>query len=165
MKLLIVGNRGQVGTNLMNLSNDFGFTAVGYDLPEIDITDPDSVSKIFNDEKPDLVINAAAFTGVIYLVKNKNIYFISSVLLLSLSVLAIGGLGFAVIQKGRHVGIIVKNHTSVKKIPLIEGETIVEIKSGESVLVNGDSENFLFVYTGTGIKGWIDKSDLMVIKD
>ena len=64
MKLLIVGNKGQVGTNLMNLSEDFGFTAVGYDLPEIDITDPDSVSKIFNDEKPDLVINAAAFTAV-----------------------------------------------------------------------------------------------------
>lgn len=112
-----------------------------------------------------ILVNTASFVGVIYLVKNKNIYFISSVLLLGLSVLAVGGLGFSIIQKGRQVGIIMEDNVSVKKIPLLEAETVVDMKSGESVLIKGESGNFLFINTGTGIKGWIDRSELKILKD
>ncbi len=112
-----------------------------------------------------ILVNTAAFVGVIYLVKNKNIYFISSVLLLGLGILAVGGLGFSIIQKDRQVGIVVQDHVSVKKIPLPKGETIEEMQSGESALVKGDSNNYLFINTGTGIKGWVEKSDLIIIKD
>ncbi|MDA3939544.1 MAG: hypothetical protein PF693_09570 [Spirochaetia bacterium] len=112
-----------------------------------------------------ILVNISAFIGVIYLVSSKNIYFISSVLLLGLSVMAIGGLGFSVIQKDRQVGIIIQDSVPVKKIPIQEGETILDMKSGESVLIKGDSNDYLFINTGTGIKGWIDKSDLIIIKD
>jgi len=112
-----------------------------------------------------ILVNAASFIGVIYLVKNRNIYFITAVLLFGLSVLTVGGLGFSIIQKNRQVGVVIQNRVSVKKIPFLESETVVEMKQGESVLVEGDSKNFLFISTGTGIKGWIDKSDLMLLKD
>ena len=112
-----------------------------------------------------ILVNTASFIGVIYLVKNRNIYFITSVLLLGLSVLTVGGLGFSIIQKGLEVGIIMEKQASVKKIPRIEAETVAKMKSGDSVLVKGESSNFLFISTGTGIKGWIDKSDLMILKD
>ncbi len=112
-----------------------------------------------------ILVNTASFVGVIYLVKNKNIYFISSVLLLGLSVLTIGGMSFSIIQKGRQVGIILQDSISVKKIPRLESETVVEMKSGESVLIKGESNNFLFINTGQGIKGWIEESDLIILKD
>ncbi len=112
-----------------------------------------------------ILVNTASFIGVIYLVKNKNIYFITSVLLLGVSVFTVGGLGFSVIQKDRQVGVILQDHVSVKKIPRLDSETVVEMKSGDSVLVKGDSGNYLFINTGTGIKGWIKQSELKILKD
>lgn len=112
-----------------------------------------------------ILVNTASFIGVIYLVKNKNIYFITSVLLIGVSFLTLGGLGFSVIQKGRQVGIIMQDHVSVKKIPRLNSETVVKMKSGDSVLVKGDSDNYLFISTGTGIKGWINQSELKILKD
>jgi tetratricopeptide (TPR) repeat protein len=111
-----------------------------------------------------IFVNIASFIGVIYLVKKRAIYFIVSVLLFSLSILTLGGLGFSIVQKDRQVGII-QEQVSVKKIPLAEAETVVEMKPGESVLVKGDSDNFLFINTGTGIKGWIDSSNIMILED
>lgn len=112
-----------------------------------------------------IFVNLTAFVGVIYLVKNRNIYFIFSVLLLSLSILTVGGLAFSVIQKERQVGVIIQDQIPVKKIPFLEAETVVEMRSGDSVIVKGDSDNFLFIITGTGIKGWVDKTQLLLLKD
>ncbi len=112
-----------------------------------------------------ILINLAAFGGVIYLVKNKNIYFILSVLLLALSVLSASGLVFSIIKKGQMVGVVIQNQLGVNKIPLKDSETVLELKSGESVLVKGQSDNFLFISTGTGIKGWVDKSDLLILEE
>jgi len=112
-----------------------------------------------------ILINLAAFAGVIYLVKNKNIYFILSVLLLALSILSASGLGFSIIEKGQMVGVVIQNQLRVNKIPLKDSETVLELKSGESVRVEGHSDNFLFISTGTGIKGWVNKSDLLILED
>lgn len=112
-----------------------------------------------------ILINLTAFIGVIYLAKNKNIYFILSVLLLGLSILTVGGFAFSIVQKDRQVGVIVKDQISVKKIPFPEAETVVKMRSGESVTVRGDSGSFLFITTGTGLKGWVDKSQLLLLKD
>ena len=112
-----------------------------------------------------ILVNLTAFIGVIYLVKNKNIYFIVSVLLFSLSMLTASGLAFSIIQKDRQVGVVIEDQISVKKIPFCEADTVVEMRSGESVIVMGDSDNFLFITTGTGIKGWVDKTQLFLLKD
>lgn len=61
MTWLIVGAKGQLGSDLMAL---LGPAAVGVDLPEIDITSPDSVAEIYAATNPSVVVNAAAYTAV-----------------------------------------------------------------------------------------------------
>ncbi len=112
-----------------------------------------------------ILVNITAFMGVIYLVKNKNIYFILSVLLLALSILSATGLGYSLVKKRQMIGVVVQNKIQIKKIPLKEAETVVEMKSGESVRVRGQSDNFLYVSTGTGVKGWIDRTKLLILED
>ena len=66
MKVLIVGSRGMLGSDLMAVfSRDpGGYEAIGVDLPEVDIVQPESCSCIIGDLRPDVVINAAALTCV-----------------------------------------------------------------------------------------------------
>jgi dTDP-4-dehydrorhamnose reductase len=58
---LVVGARGQLGTDLMGLLGD---RAVGVDLPEIDITDRSSVRAVVAEVAPTVVVNCAAYTAV-----------------------------------------------------------------------------------------------------
>ncbi len=61
MTWLVIGSRGQLGTDLMDLLGD---GAVGLDVPDIDITDVDSVSGAVYDLNPDVIVNCAAYTAV-----------------------------------------------------------------------------------------------------
>ena len=61
MTWLVIGARGQLGTDLMTV---LGTRAVGLDVPEIDITDPSSVTSAMWDVAPDVVVNCAAYTAV-----------------------------------------------------------------------------------------------------
>lgn len=59
--ILVVGAKGMLGKDLMSiLPGDVR----GVDIDEIDITDPDSVQSVISDLKPDVVVNAAAYTDV-----------------------------------------------------------------------------------------------------
>jgi len=62
-KLLITGSKGMLGSALMTLASG-RFDASGADLPEFDLTDPEVSSRLLDDRKPDVVINAAAYTDV-----------------------------------------------------------------------------------------------------
>jgi len=64
MKLLIIGSKGQFGSELVRecKRNDFSFLAL--DLPEFNITNPSQVEKTLADFKPSIVINASAYTNV-----------------------------------------------------------------------------------------------------
>ena len=64
MKVLIVGCRGQVGTELMALAKAYGHEAIGFDHDALDITDEQAVQACVQKEQPDVVINAAAYTAV-----------------------------------------------------------------------------------------------------
>lgn len=63
-KILVVGCRGMLGTDLMELLGREGIAARGLDLPDIDITQPAGLRTIMADLKPWLVINCAAYTAV-----------------------------------------------------------------------------------------------------
>lgn len=69
MKVLVIGASGMLGTLLMK---NYGIVAVGYDLPAIDITDKDSVRRVVDIEKPDLIINSSAITDVDYCENHHN---------------------------------------------------------------------------------------------
>lgn len=64
MKLLITGSNGQLGHDLINEAVKRGHTAVGVDVQEMDITDPEAVRRVITAEKPDAVIHCAAWTAV-----------------------------------------------------------------------------------------------------
>lgn len=59
--ILVVGARGMLGQDLMDL---LGEGARGLDLPEIDITSPESVRRTLLTLRPEVVINCAARTDV-----------------------------------------------------------------------------------------------------
>ncbi len=62
MKLVILGAKGMLGTDLVRACERSGLEAVGRDLPELDITEPKQLER----ELPsgDWVINCAAYTRV-----------------------------------------------------------------------------------------------------
>lgn len=64
MRWLIVGSAGMLGTDLLEILDRPGHTVVGVDLPVIDITSPTSIEATLDEHRPDVVINAAAYTAV-----------------------------------------------------------------------------------------------------
>ena len=59
--ILVVGNKGMLGQELMGL---LGSAARGVDVDDIDITDLSSVQRVLLTLKPRVIINAAAYTDV-----------------------------------------------------------------------------------------------------
>ena len=64
MKALVTGVKGQLGFDVVNELKNRGHDAVGVDIEEMDITDPESVSRIIGEAAPDVVIHCAAWTAV-----------------------------------------------------------------------------------------------------
>jgi dTDP-4-dehydrorhamnose reductase len=64
MKVVIFGANGQLGRELMEDANAYGFEAMGLDIETLDIADRASVEGAVSDNLPAMVINAAAYTAV-----------------------------------------------------------------------------------------------------
>lgn len=64
MKILVTGSRGQVGKATIFMGDKYGFNMIGYSKENLDITSKKNINEVFDFEKPDLVINAAAYTNV-----------------------------------------------------------------------------------------------------
>ena len=64
MKVLVTGAGGQLGRDVMMQLRQRGHTAVGADIDEMDISDPESVEQFVRGEQPDAVIHCAAWTDV-----------------------------------------------------------------------------------------------------
>ncbi len=63
MRTLIFGSNGQLGRDLTLIFKEQGET-LGYDLPEVDITDEVALHSHITEFAPNVVINAAAYTNV-----------------------------------------------------------------------------------------------------
>ena len=64
MRILVTGSNGQLGSALVERLTARGDDVFGYDLPDIDITDAESVRAVFEVTRPEVVINCAAWTAV-----------------------------------------------------------------------------------------------------
>lgn len=63
MKILLIGKNGQVGWELQRTLAPLGFVAA-VDRHGMDLADPDSIRNAIRQIKPDLIVNAAAYTAV-----------------------------------------------------------------------------------------------------
>ncbi len=64
MKILVTGSRGQLGRELMLQADAAGVRVAGVDLPDFDLTRPDHIENAARRHRPDLLVNAAAYTAV-----------------------------------------------------------------------------------------------------
>jgi dTDP-4-dehydrorhamnose reductase len=64
MKLLVTGAAGMLGRDVMLAAGNAGHDVVGYGRAELDVTDPPALERKFDLERPDVVINCAAWTDV-----------------------------------------------------------------------------------------------------
>jgi dTDP-4-dehydrorhamnose reductase len=64
MKILITGAKGQVGTDLVIEAKKLSHETFGFASSELDITDMTIVTSTISNIKPNVVINAAAYTAV-----------------------------------------------------------------------------------------------------
>jgi len=64
MKLLVLGAAGQIGHELCRLRWPADYRIAGFDRADIDIADRQAVADAVQRERPDIVINAAAYTAV-----------------------------------------------------------------------------------------------------
>jgi dTDP-4-dehydrorhamnose reductase len=76
LKILLLGKSGMLGSYFLKLltgSNDFEVFAYDYDT--LDITNPESLAKTFDEVRPFFVINCAAYTAVDDCEKNPELAF------------------------------------------------------------------------------------------
>ena len=64
MKLLVTGAAGMLGRDVMLAAGNAGHDLVGYGRDELDVTDAAALEKKLDLERPDVVINCAAWTDV-----------------------------------------------------------------------------------------------------
>lgn len=64
MKLLITGANGQVGQALIENAKQENLDIIAYSKENLDISSASMVNEILHQQKPDIVINAAAYTNV-----------------------------------------------------------------------------------------------------
>lgn len=96
MKVLLTGANGQVG-NEIKLTVPLHIELISLDRQTLDITSAEGVKKVFDQYKPDLVINAAAYTAVDKAEQEKE---------LAYAVNVTGSLNLAVECKNVHIPLI-----------------------------------------------------------
>jgi dTDP-4-dehydrorhamnose reductase len=64
MKLLVTGAAGMLGRDVMLAAGNAGHDVVGFGRAELDVTDPEALTRKLDLERPDVVINCAAWTDV-----------------------------------------------------------------------------------------------------
>ncbi len=64
MKIIVTGVKGQLGYDVVNECQKRGYDAIGVDVEEVDITNPEAVDRVIAEANPDAVIHCAAWTAV-----------------------------------------------------------------------------------------------------
>jgi dTDP-4-dehydrorhamnose reductase len=64
VKLLVTGAAGMLGRDVMLAAGNAGHDVIGFGRAELDVTEPAGLAKKFDLERPDVVVNCAAWTDV-----------------------------------------------------------------------------------------------------
>lgn len=72
MRVLLLGKRGQVGSEINNLFKNHNYEIIAFNSSELDVSDENALRKKIFEIKPSLIINATAYTNVDGAEQNKN---------------------------------------------------------------------------------------------
>lgn len=72
----MTGSRGQLGRELVDRARQAGLDVIGFDLPELDITDQEEARRLVDESNASVVINAAAYTAVDQAEENRDLAFL-----------------------------------------------------------------------------------------
>jgi len=61
MKILLIGENGQLGSEIMKDALSFGFEIVGFEKDELDVTNDSQLKEKLEEVKPDILINTSAY--------------------------------------------------------------------------------------------------------
>ncbi|KOP71893.1 dTDP-4-dehydrorhamnose reductase [Bacillus sp. FJAT-21945] len=75
MRVLVTGSNGQLGQDLVNLLKNYQIETYAYTKSELDIINQEAVDAIVHEIRPDVIINAAAYTKVDLAESNEDIAF------------------------------------------------------------------------------------------
>ena len=64
MRILVTGSAGQLGSDLVGACLASGDDVHAFDRAALDVGDRDQVTAVVSDERPDVVVNCAAWTAV-----------------------------------------------------------------------------------------------------
>ncbi len=64
MKILVTGATGMLGTDFVRAATHWNHEVVGLALADLDVTDAEAVRRACAEERPDVVVNCAAYTDV-----------------------------------------------------------------------------------------------------
>ena len=64
MRVLVTGREGQLARGLLEAADSVGIQVLAIGRPDIDVADERSVTAVIARERPDIVVNAAAYTAV-----------------------------------------------------------------------------------------------------
>src|SRR5690606_6933188 len=65
MKILITGKQGQLGSELQELQQKYPqHQMVFVDREEMDLGNPEQITEVLNNEKPEIIVSAGAYTAV-----------------------------------------------------------------------------------------------------
>lgn len=123
MKILVIGREGQLARGLAEAAGT-GLEIVAIGRPQIDVTDPRSVTEAIARERPGVVVNAAAYTAVDRAESEPDI------------AMAVNGAGAEHVARACAAGAIPLVHLSTdyvfdgnKKQPYVEGDAVGPINA------------------------------------
>ena len=64
MRIAVTGKQGQIVQSLLRRGAETGVEIIAVGRPEMDLSDPASVAAAFSALRPDVIVSAAAYTGV-----------------------------------------------------------------------------------------------------
>ncbi len=73
MKILLIGGSGQLGRAILNTDISKSFEILSPDSVSLNLSDKSTIDECFENYKPDVVINCAAYTNVDMAEENKEL--------------------------------------------------------------------------------------------
>lgn len=106
-------------------------------------------------------LNLLFFALVLRIVKSGGGVSVMMILFGSLIIFSAIMIGYSHISRERQTAIICAESSSLKKIPRETAEDWVPMNVGTDLRILGESDGFILVETGLGVKGWITESCIL----